>query len=41
MSNRERLTSTHWGAGSVEVKDGRVVAVRPFSRDPQPSPKTV
>jgi len=38
MSNRERLTSTHWGAGAVEVKDGRVVAVRPFSRDPQPSP---
>ncbi len=38
MSNRERLTSTHWGAGAVEVKDGRVVAVRPFSLDPHPSP---
>ncbi|HEY4133574.1 MAG TPA: molybdopterin guanine dinucleotide-containing S/N-oxide reductase [Alphaproteobacteria bacterium] len=38
MNNRERLTSTHWGAGAVEVKDGRVVAVHPFSRDPHPSP---
>ncbi|MFN4281302.1 MAG: molybdopterin guanine dinucleotide-containing S/N-oxide reductase [Alphaproteobacteria bacterium] len=38
MSERERLTSTHWGAGAVDVRNGRVTAVRPFSRDPYPSP---
>jgi biotin/methionine sulfoxide reductase len=36
--NQERLSSTHWGACAVEVKDGRVTDIRPFSRDPYPSP---
>jgi biotin/methionine sulfoxide reductase len=29
---------SHWGAFRAEVKDGRVVAARPFERDPDPSP---
>jgi biotin/methionine sulfoxide reductase len=29
---------SHWGAFLAEVKDGRVVGVRPFERDPDPSP---
>lgn len=33
-----RLTSTHWGTYEVEVADNRVVALRPFDRDPDPSP---
>ena len=33
-----RLTSTHWGTYEVEVADRRVVALRPFDRDPDPSP---
>jgi biotin/methionine sulfoxide reductase len=33
-----RLTSTHWGTYEVEVAGGRVVALRPFDRDPDPSP---
>jgi biotin/methionine sulfoxide reductase len=28
----------HWGAFLVEVEDGRIVGVRPFERDPDPSP---
>ena len=32
------LTSTHWGTYEVEVADRRVVALRPFDRDPDPSP---
>src|SRR5690242_7292777 len=28
----------HWGAFLAEVRDGRVVDVRPFERDPDPSP---
>lgn len=32
------LTSTHWGTYRVEVSDGRVVALHPFERDPDPSP---
>jgi biotin/methionine sulfoxide reductase len=29
---------SHWGAFVAEVKDGRFVGVRPFARDPDPSP---
>ena len=29
---------SHWGAFLAEVEDGRVVGVRPFERDPDPSP---
>src|SRR5579872_3264526 len=29
---------SHWGAFLAEVKDGRFVGVRPFARDPDPSP---
>jgi biotin/methionine sulfoxide reductase len=28
----------HWGSFLAEVEDGRVVGVRPFERDPEPSP---
>jgi biotin/methionine sulfoxide reductase len=28
----------HWGAFLAEVRDGRIVGVRPFERDPDPSP---
>ncbi len=28
----------HWGAFLAEVEDGRVIGVRPFERDPDPSP---
>jgi biotin/methionine sulfoxide reductase len=28
---------SHWGAFSAEVEDGRVIGVRPFERDPDPS----
>ena len=36
--DRELLTSTHWGTYRVEVKDGKVVALRGFEHDPDPSP---
>ena len=29
---------SHWGAFLAEVEDGRVVGVRPFEHDPDPSP---
>ena len=29
---------SHWGAFLAEVEEGRVVGVRPFERDPDPSP---
>jgi len=32
------LTNTHWGAYEVETRNGRVIALRPFSEDPDPSP---
>ena len=28
---------SHWGAFFAEVEDGRIVGVRPFERDPDPS----
>src|ERR687886_2107546 len=30
--------SSHWGAFGAELRDGRVVGVRPFAKDPDPSP---
>ena len=33
-----RPTVTHWGAYSAEVEDGRLVGMRPFAGDPDPSP---
>ena len=29
---------SHWGAFLAEVEDGRIVGVKPFERDPDPSP---
>jgi len=29
---------SHWGSFLAEVEDGRVVGVKPFERDPDPSP---
>lgn len=31
-------TATHWGTYRAEVKDGRLVALHAFERDPDPSP---
>jgi biotin/methionine sulfoxide reductase len=31
------LTSTHWGVYDVETENGRVVRMRPFAHDPEPS----
>ncbi len=36
--DRELLTSTHWGAYEVELTDGKVTDLRPFSDDADPSP---
>src|ERR1700722_17835778 len=42
--NMSAMTTTlvphhsHWGAFRAEVTDGRIVGVRPFERDPDPSP---
>jgi len=30
-------TGSHWGMYDVEVDNGRVVGVRAFAKDPQPS----
>ena len=30
--------SSHWGAFQAEVEGGRIVATRPFAKDPDPSP---
>ena len=32
------LTSTHWGTYEIELKNGRVVRLTPFSEDGDPSP---
>jgi biotin/methionine sulfoxide reductase len=29
---------SHWGSFTAEVEDGRIVGVRPFEHDPEPSP---
>ena len=31
-------TATHWGAYGVETEDGKIVSMKPFSEDPDPSP---
>ncbi len=31
------ITSSHWGAMEVDVEGGRLIAARPFDRDPNPS----
>jgi biotin/methionine sulfoxide reductase len=38
MARTSQLTHSHWGAFVAEVEDGRLVGVRPFERDPHPSP---
>ena len=40
MSGTTRLVPnhSHWGAFLAEVRDGRVVGIKPFPRDPDPSP---
>jgi biotin/methionine sulfoxide reductase len=38
MTTRLVQNHSHWGAFLAEVEDGRVVGVRPFARDPDPSP---
>ena len=32
------LTSTHWGVYEPEIRDGRLVDMKPFAHDPDPSP---
>lgn len=34
----EPIIATHWGTFRPEVQDGRLVGIRPFERDPDPSP---
>src|SRR5215470_9210534 len=38
MTSRFVPHHSHWGAFHAEVRDGRVVGVKPFERDPDPSP---
>ena len=38
MTKTLRRHSSHWGAFTAEVEDGRFVGVRPFEKDPDPSP---
>ncbi len=37
-TQRDLLTSTHWGTYRVDVEDGRVTALRAFEHDADPSP---
>ena len=37
-SERDLLTSTHWGTYRVDVENGRVTNLRGFEQDPDPSP---
>lgn len=32
------LTAAHWGVYRAEVLDGRLKALHPFEKDPDPSP---
>ena len=32
---RTKVTTSHWGAFEVDVENDRIVATRPFARDPQ------
>jgi biotin/methionine sulfoxide reductase len=38
MATRLVRNHSHWGAFLAEVEDGRIIGVRPFERDPEPSP---
>ena len=38
MSTTYLSHSSHWGAFTAEVRDGRLVGVQPFEHDGQPSP---
>jgi biotin/methionine sulfoxide reductase len=38
MTKKLVRNHSHWGAFLAEVEDGRVVGVKPFERDPEPSP---
>ncbi len=35
---KTRTTLTHWGAYEVDSEDGAITGVRPFAKDPDPSP---
>src|SRR3546814_14501807 len=35
---RELRHASHWGAFTARVEDGRLVGIRPFAHDPEPSP---
>ncbi|MBM3569095.1 MAG: Asp-tRNA(Asn)/Glu-tRNA(Gln) amidotransferase GatCAB subunit C [Alphaproteobacteria bacterium] len=37
-ASARRPSASHWGAFDAEVRNGRVVALRPAAEDPQPSP---
>lgn len=37
QDRKTRITSSHWGAFEVDVEGDRIVATRPFARDPDPS----
>lgn len=36
--DRDIFTTAHWGTYRVDVQDGRVIALRDFEHDPDPSP---
>lgn len=38
MDIRKTMTMAHWGVYEVETADGRLVDIRPWSKDPDPSP---
>ena len=38
MARSDRFHTSHWGTFTAEVEDGRLVGVRPFAKDPDPSP---
>src|SRR5262249_5525148 len=38
MTSRFVPHHSHWGAFQAEVRDGHVIGVQPFARDPDPSP---
>ncbi|NKB50152.1 MAG: molybdopterin guanine dinucleotide-containing S/N-oxide reductase [Alphaproteobacteria bacterium] len=38
MARKDLFHTSHWGTFTAEVEDGRFVGVRPFAKDPEPSP---
>lgn len=38
MARSDRFYTSHWGTFTAEVEDGKLVGVRPFAKDPEPSP---